>query len=201
LFTQSHLAASLKCLGITDIGDIFEQLSEQYLSPTRHYHSDKHVTECLGHFASVRDAAERPAEIEVAFWFHDAIYDSQQSDNEELSAKWASDYLTSKAVETAVVDRIYAMIIATKTHLPFNSDSEILLDIDLGILGASESAFDAYDQAVCREYSWVAADVYEVARKQVLESFLARERIYHTERMFEQYEAQARANLTRRINA
>ncbi|PWQ94238.1 HD domain-containing protein [Leucothrix arctica] len=200
LFSHDNLSQVLASLGVTDSGDIFEQLAEQYRSPSRHYHSDQHVIECLRHFEKFRHLAEHSAEIKVAIWFHDAIYDSQKSDNEEQSAAWATSYLTSKGVAEGVVSRIDAMIIATKTHKPFNHDSAIMLDIDLGILGASDAAFEAYDQAVRREYQWVPAKAYESGRKQVLASFLSRERIYHTDAMFEQYESQARRNLTRRMD-
>lgn len=200
LFTRDNLSQSLLCLGVSSSGDIFDQLAAQYRSPSRHYHSDQHVTECLRHFEPFHQDAEQAAEVEVAIWFHDAIYDSRKPDNEELSAQWANEYLSSKGVAEDVVARVDAMIIATKTHEPFNHDSAILLDIDLGILGASESVFDAYDQAVRCEYDWVPAEVYEAGRKKVLQSFLARERIYHTKSMFEQYEAQARRNLTRRMD-
>ena len=201
LFTRANLERSLAAVGVGEFGDIYGQLAAQYKSPSRYYHSDQHVTECLKHFANYRHLAEHPAEIEVAIWFHDAIYDSTKPDNEEQSAVWSTAYLTSKNVAKDVVERIDAMIIATKTHTPFNRDSEIMLDIDLGILGASIEAFDRYDQDVRSEYLWVPAEAYESGRKQVLASFLARERIYHTQQMFEQYEAQARANLTRRMNA
>ena len=199
MFDRENLSASLKCLGITDVGNIFDELAEQYCSPSRHYHSDQHVSECLRHFASYSQDAEHPAEIEVAIWFHDAVYDSQQSNNEELSALWAKNYLSDKGVETEVVDRIEQMILATKTHLPFNQDTMILLDIDLGILGSSCKAFDAYDRAVRREYQWVDDEKYEAGRKQVLASFLERDVIYHTDQMHKQFEAQARKNIKRRI--
>ena len=92
------------------------------------------------------------------------------------------------------------MILATKTHQPFNQDSATLLDIDLSILGAPDAGFDAYDRAVRQEYNWVPDDVYEPARKQVLQSFLDREHIYHTPVMFEQFEHQAKCNLKRRVD-
>jgi len=199
LFSKESLAKSLMYLGIDDMGDIFEKLSEQYCGPSRHYHSDQHITECLCHFKPFCLLADHPAEIETAIWFHDAIYDSHQSDNEEQSALWARSYLASQSIAEASILRIEAMIIATKTHQPISRDSEVLLDIDLGILGTSEAAFDTYDQAIRREYDWVPEQAYETGRKQVLKSFLARERIYHTEAYFEKYEAQARQNITRRI--
>jgi predicted metal-dependent HD superfamily phosphohydrolase len=68
--------------------------------------------------------------------------------------------------------------------------------------GAPTSAerFDEYDRQVRREYRYVPQFVYRPKRRQVLESFLARGRIYTTAAYFDALEQQARANLTRAID-
>ena len=117
MFEKQNLHQSLAVLGVIDPGDIFFELAESYEASTRHYHTDRHVSECLKHFSNYRDQAEKPAEIEIAIWFHDAIYDTTKSGNEEQSADWAKSYLTQKSVNPQVIDRIVKMIIATKTPL------------------------------------------------------------------------------------
>ncbi len=66
-----------------------DELMARYSEPHRHYHTLQHLEECLSLFASLRDLAAHPAELEIALWFHDAIYDVKRDDNEALCAEWA----------------------------------------------------------------------------------------------------------------
>ena len=199
MFNKQNLEHSLAKLGIHDAGDIFSQLAAVYGDSTRFYHTDKHVSECLKQFVVYREQAKHPAEIEVAIWFHDAIYDTTKSDNEEQSADWAKRYLIDASASPDSIVRIVEMIVATKTHQSQTADSALLVDIDLGILGATTDAFEAYDAAIRKEFHWVPTVQYCTGRAQVLSSFLARESIYQTQAIRDLYEAQARKNLSRKI--
>ena len=97
------------------------------------------------------------------------------------------------------MDRIVDMIHATKTHHARHGDAALMLDVDLGILGASQSAFEAYDHAIRLEYGWVPEEPYRHRRAQVLKTFLDRESIYKTREFRDQYEEQAKKNLARKI--
>jgi len=199
MFDKENLHKSLAELGINQAGDIFSQLATAYRETSRYYHTDQHVSECLKHFSLYREQAQHPAEIEVAIWFHDAIYDTTKPDNEEQSAEWARRYLIDASVNSDTVSRIVEMIIATKTHQSETADSALMVDIDLGILGASTDAFEAYDAAIRKEFHWVPTVQYCLGRSQVLSSFLKRETVYQTKAMRHLYEAQARKNLSQKI--
>ena len=95
------------------------------------------------------------------------------------------------------------MILATKFHqLPDNNlTSKILLDSDLSILAESNLTYTEYSLAIRAEYSWVSEAAYRVKRKEVLQKFLQRKRLYFTDWMFERYEDVARQNLRREIEA
>jgi len=199
-FTAQQLHQSLAQLGVSEPGTIFDELARAYREQTRHYHGESHITECLNQFAQYRSKAKHPAQVEIAFWFHDAVYDTTQSDNELQSAQWAQRYLNEKGVEPAAVAAVADMINATATHRVDSADSAIMLDIDLGILGTAPDVFEAYDQAIRAEYHWVPTDQYREGRIKVLRSFLGRDRIYHTEEIYERLERQARENLAHKIN-
>src|SRR5690242_9270349 len=64
----------------------YEHLSAAYGAPQRHYHNQQHIAECLAEFDSARHLALEPAAVELALWFHDAVYNPKASDNEEQSA-------------------------------------------------------------------------------------------------------------------
>jgi predicted metal-dependent HD superfamily phosphohydrolase len=177
------------------------ELLAAYAAPERRYHGLRHIEALLGLAAQHADAiADRDA-VEAAIWFHDAIYDTRRSDNEERSAQLA----TARLADTAAPDRIASiatMIRATAGHaVPAFADAAaaqdcaLFLDMDLAILGSPPADFDAYEQAVRREYDWVAEPQWIAGRRVVLAGFLARPAIYATAAFRATHEAAARRNL------
>lgn len=67
-------------LGLTPPADLQQRLLAAYAQPQRHYHTQQHLTECLTHFDAVWQQAQRPGEVAMALWFHDAIYDIKAQD-------------------------------------------------------------------------------------------------------------------------
>lgn len=179
---------------------LFEKLLEAYSEPQRHYHTLQHLVECIQKFEMVMDQTHSPRMIEVALWFHDAIYDVKGHDNEALSAKWAKESLIAVGAPMNEIEQIFNLIMVTQhTHVPKNLDEQMLVDIDLSILGESTERYNEYDIQVKKEYAWVPDEVYRVKRCEVLEMFLARPFIYNTAYFQKYFEAQARENLKRSI--
>ena len=173
-----------------------------YAEPQRHYHTQRHLAECLTHLAAARHLAQHPAEVELALWFHDAVYDVKGKDNELRSAQWATCALQHAGASDAVSQRVHDLIMATcHTATPVEADAQLLVDIDLAILGAGPERFAEYDQQVRAEYSWVPALIYGFKRKQVLQSFLQRPQIYSTVHFQQALELQARSNLRKATGA
>lgn len=180
--------------------ELYHQLVACYSEPHRKYHTIQHLDECLTHFESICTLAEHADEVELALWFHDAIYDTSKKDNEKRSAEWARDSVLAAGVSGEKADRIYELVMATMHNaLPKGRDAEVLVDIDLGILGAEAARFDSYEAQVREEYSQVPEPLYRWARKKVLEEFVRRKWIYSTEPFRARYEARARANIARSI--
>lgn len=173
-----------------------------YDEPGRSYHSFQHLQECMLALQPLRVLADQPAEIELALWFHDAIYDTQRKDNEECSAQWLSESALVAGVPKAAVLRAKDMVLATRHQfLPATLDEKILIDVDLSILGAGPERFKEYEEQVRREYAWIPETQRRARRKQVLLSFLEREFIYNTEPMRQRLERRARANLLASVAA
>jgi len=199
MITFETFATCLAGLGGRADRALFESLLARYTEAGRHYHDTSHIEECLKGFEAHRDLAEHPHEIEAAIWFHDAVYDTRATDNEERSAELARRALSSAGVPEECVDRIVDMIHATKTHQASTPDCALMVDIDLAILGARKDVFEQYDRHIRREYAWVPRETYVPARAKILRSFLDRDTIYRTPRLHELYEACARANLRSKL--
>src|SRR5262245_5292010 len=65
---------------------LFDDIVAAYREPHRHYHTLQHLDECFAKLQTLRAAARHPEEIDLALWFHDAIYDVARTDNEARSA-------------------------------------------------------------------------------------------------------------------
>jgi len=188
-------------LGVVRVSrETYEELIRHYCEPHRAYHNLQHLKECLQVRRFVNATCQAPAEIDLALWFHDAIYDPLRSDNELRSAQWLDDVARDSGLGDETRHRLYNLIRVTRHDgAPASADEAVLVDTDLAILGASFERFEEYDQQIRREYQFVPLPVYRQKRRQVLEGFLARGRLYTTAAYFDAFEQQARANLARAI--
>ncbi len=178
--------------GATPRADVLGRYSE----PWRKYHTLQHLAECLSQFTPASHLAARPAEVEAALWFHDAVYELRSGDNEERSAHLAQSVLASAGVSSEAVSRVIALVLATKHHTaPAQPDAQLLVDVDLSILGSTPARFAEYEQQIKEEYSFVPEGTFRQKRREILTAFLARPRIFSTEHFFVRLESQARANL------
>ena len=192
----------MRSLGLADNFQMLKQINTAYSEPHRHYHTAAHIEACLLEFDSVRCLAQSEAEVEVALWFHDAIYVPRASDNERRSADLASHFLTSAGGSAATSARVHSHVMATVHNAePADSDARLLVDVDLSILGQDTEVYDWFERAVREEYKWVPWFLYRRKRTGILRSFLDREFIYCTESFRRRYELPARENLERAIGA
>jgi predicted metal-dependent HD superfamily phosphohydrolase len=198
----ARFARCLQALGAArrDLRGEFARLESAYAEPGRAYHNSQHIADCLALFDEVRALAQRPGEVEAALWYHDVIYDPRAHDNEERSADWAAHDLKGVDASAQAIERVVALILATQHRgEPKLPDAELLVDIDLSILGRDEVAFAEYDRAIRVEYAWVPEDQYRAGRAAVLRKFLERPVLYRTAPLRERYEAAARRNLAMAI--
>jgi predicted metal-dependent HD superfamily phosphohydrolase len=165
----------------------------------RHYHTLEHIDACLAWLDEVKPSAEYPAEIELALWFHDAIYDPRAKDNERRSAELARRRLQELGVSRAVRERIADYVLATQKHIALAGDAALLVDLDLTILGADPAEFDRFEQQIRQEYQHVPEPMFRMGRSRVLKTFLDRPQIYVIPAVRWHLENAARRNLQRRI--
>jgi len=176
---------------------MIERLRARYTEPHRRYHTWVHVEACLA--ARERIAPSVAPEVDLALYFHDAIYDPRAHDNEERSAALMVE--ECKGLDEALVRRAVPLVLATKhAATPDTEEARIVVDADLSILGADAATFDAYEREVREEYAFVDDAAFRTGRAHVLRSFLDRDAIYGTAAGRALWEAAARANLERSLS-
>lgn len=143
------------------------------------YHVLQHLDEGL--VRVVRWGAPRlsPTDLAIlvlAWWFHDAVYDTHSSMNEAMSAALAELELASLGIPLHYCARVAQLVVATDHRTPVAPGdlvTDLLLDIDLAILGAPSERFAEYEAQVAVEYGWVQPDAYAEGRAKVLAHFRA----------------------------
>jgi predicted metal-dependent HD superfamily phosphohydrolase len=176
-------------------------LEDRYAEGHRAYHNLAHVAAMTELAVAERDRLTNWPAVILAIWYHDAVYRRLRSDNEEASAALADRELGDLGLTGEITVLVRSLILATKTHeiAPDVPDGDLFLDLDLAILGAPPDTYEAYRNAIRREYRWVPGAAYRKARAQVLERFLARERIYRTDGFHRRLESAARWNLRKEL--
>jgi predicted metal-dependent HD superfamily phosphohydrolase len=140
--------------------------------------------------------SDRPA-VELAAWYHDAVYSITGGENEARSAALAASALPALGVDQPTVHEIARLVRLTESHDPAPGDhaGESLCDADLAVLGQPPPIYEAYRRAVRSEYSSLDDETWRAGRTAVLDRLLALPVLYRTAVARERWEAPARANL------
>lgn len=185
-------------LNISYDSDEFQRLITAYSEPHRAYHTQQHLSECLEKldWSMTAYSHQDKALVEMALWYHDAIYDTSAQDNEFKSAQWAVCFLSEAGLIEEHCECIHHLIMATcHNEVPTDPLQQWMVDIDFSILGADNTRFAEYEVQVRQEYSWVPLDIYKAKRQEVLKQFLEFPRLYQTQAFYDAYEIKARENL------
>jgi predicted metal-dependent HD superfamily phosphohydrolase len=200
--SASRWRSACTTLGLSGGEEERSRLLRGWSTSGRHYHTVEHLASCLLELDDACDFATAPAEVELALWFHDAIYRSWRNDNEARSAEWARQFLLKHGAASDIAFNVHRYVMAT-AHAAgaLDGDAALVVDIDLSILGKPQPVYDAFERNVRKEYWWVPRRRFSAARSRVLRSFLARPSIYHWPSFRQRYEASARENLERAVQA
>src|SRR5689334_9923752 len=70
-----------------DSAVVYDDLCARLEEPGRKFHNIGHIDDCLERFDDVRRHLEDPDAVELALWFHDAVYVPGDATNERRSAE------------------------------------------------------------------------------------------------------------------
>jgi predicted metal-dependent HD superfamily phosphohydrolase len=173
------------------------RLLERWGEPHRVYHGTAHLRAVLGRLDELAGHAADPAAVELAAWFHDAVYDPAAGDNEERSARLAGELLPTAGCPPERVAETARLVRLTAGHHPADGDTngEALCDADLAVLAGGPQEYAHYAAAVRREYAFVPADAFRNGRAEVLRGLLALPRLFRTPHGAAHWEGPARHNI------
>ncbi len=183
-------------LGVANPLVAFRWLESHYEEAARKYHGPHHINECLGILDRANHGEASNPLVEFALWFHDAIYNTFSTKNEERSADAAVRVLERSGRPAADCALVRELILATRHGVqPTEPPLQLLVDVDLAILGADADRYAEFELQIRAEYWWVPTALYRKQRGAILHSFVMRSSIYATHEFREQYERQARNNI------
>ncbi len=194
---RQHWSALWQRLGVPCAPEV-DRLLRRWAEPQRRYHTTAHLAHCV---ATYERNPRRDDLVELALWYHDAVYDPQARDNEERSAELARTAALAAGLPATAVAVVTDCILAIRHRAPPADAAQALtIDVDLAILGESRRRFADYDAAIRAEYAWVPAETYRRERARVLAAFAERDDLYATPWFRRRYGRRARANLLRTVS-
>ena len=171
-----------------------EALIRAWDEPQRHYHDQRHLIWLLDEAERRAPLIQDNAFVGYAIWFHDAVYQPGEPNNEKLSADWAR---TSLAHDPALAERVTHVIEMTKNHAEGQAggDAALFLDMDIAILGAPWETYCAYAAGIRAEYPHVVDPAFAAGRGAFLEKQLERSRTFRTDLYESEIGERAGANM------
>ncbi|MEU5305578.1 hypothetical protein ACH4YO_34595 [Streptomyces noursei] len=173
-------------------------LLRRWAEPQRHYHTTDHLTAVLDRIDELAAHAEDLPAVQLAAWFHDAVYRPDRSENEERSAALAERALPELGIAAPRAAEVARLVRLTVTHDPAPDDRNgaVLCDADLAVLAGSPDTYADYAAAVRAEYAFVPDPDFRAGRAAVLRQLLALPRLFMTAQAHDRWETAARHNLS-----
>jgi predicted metal-dependent HD superfamily phosphohydrolase len=180
-------------------GDAFARLRGAWGTSERRYHGVEHLADCLRELDRATPEAAVADLVELALWYHDAVYDPRRGDSEERSAELLLGQAADLGIPQPTAAMAAELVRATKHTGPTptvgQAAVDLVRDIDLSILGRDVLRFMEYEHAVAEEHAFMPALAYELGRGRFLASLLAAPSVYRTPHFRERFEDRARSQI------
>ena len=178
---------------------LYLEIEKRYSEKHRYYHTLEHLNSLIELVNTYKDKVVNRPYVLFSLYYHDIVYNTLKSNNEEKSADLAKKRLNTFIENKELVNSVDKLIIATKKHIVAddinNFDSLFFLDCDLAILGSNRERYITYTEQIRNEYKIYPDIMYKKGRIKVLEHFLQMDSIYKTPEIKQKFENQAIDNM------
>ena len=176
---------------------VFEALSRHYSDAFRRYHDGGHIIVCLAAYDEAALVLGANDAVEMALWFHDAIFVAGARDNEARSAEWFDSKASGYLPATFISD-VGELIIATDHRAPPQGfQAQFAVDVDLWGLSQPWDAFFADTRDLRCEATHSNDEAFARGQGGFLRTLLNRPHIYSTAHFQGLFEKDARQNIER----
>jgi predicted metal-dependent HD superfamily phosphohydrolase len=176
--------------------EIYKFLINAYDQNQRVYHTRQHIEDCLTLFDRIQPRLENPDALELAIWYHDAIYEIGARDNERQSAdlflRHARDVFDQDLC--GIVEK-HVMATLHRGDLMPHIDSGYMVDIDLASFGKPWDMFINDAEKVRMEMPHIPDHLFYPSQFAFQNTLLDRRQFFQSDYFFERYEETARYNL------
>jgi predicted metal-dependent HD superfamily phosphohydrolase len=194
--------------------EVWGILVEHYLTPGRFYHTLDHAVGMVRQVRELRGSVQlgttpepdlRTVDfdaLELAVWFHDAVYEVGADDNERRSADLAAGAARAMGFAEPQIEQIRDLILQSSHRAPATTfPARLLCDMDLVLLGLPWEQFVAGMELIRRECAPMPRAAEQFEKAVMLRALLDRSAIYQTAMFRERFEERARQNIRRFIES
>ncbi|HEY9358088.1 MAG TPA: DUF4031 domain-containing protein [Arthrobacter sp.] len=176
---------------------LFLDLLDRWGEEHRKYHGRTHLLAVLEALDVLAEPADPPRIVQLAAWFHDAVYRGAAGQDEEDSARLAEERLTHAGLPASDVEEVARLVRLTSDHCPEPGDNDgaLLCDADLSVLGGEPEPYARYVAAVREDYAHIDDADFAAGRAAVVRHLLELDPLFHSERARELWLDAARRNL------
>ena len=175
---------------------VFADLTRLYTAPYRRFHNLDHIGICVRCVDEVAPLLDNPDSVELALWFHDAVYDVGTATNERRSAEMF--LALSAGASFGFRHRVCGLIMATRhARTVRGNDRSFVVDIDLSGFGVPWEEFIENGARLREESSAISDAQYHAGQVFFLSRLQRRAHFFATAYFRDRYEVTARENLRR----
>ncbi|TAP41901.1 DUF4031 domain-containing protein [Arthrobacter sp. S39] len=176
---------------------LFLDLLDRWGEEHRKYHGRTHLLAVLEALDLLAEPAAPPRIVQLAAWFHDAVYRGAAGQDEEDSARLAEERLAHAGLPDADVEEVARLVRLTSEHRPEPGDDDgaLLCDADLSVLGGEPEPYARYVAAVREDYAHIGDADFAAGRAAVVRHLLELDPLFHSARARELWLDAARRNL------